>query len=532
VKHDHDRTLELAATALDWRLTPVEATELNAAIRTCASCRGAASTLASTNGGLSPVSVEPPRHVDVAVRRSVLLGRRRFSGAALLLAGVLATVALLGGAMGVAAPSVQTVRNGPPVVPALASATPRPESARQGSDEPRGSNRLDVGGVAVWSGPGRVALRTEPGHDQGSTTEAGVQPGQRVAVAAGPEVLGGVDWYLVTLGTTRGWLPASDAVGQSRLRAVRNGVVSVVDPGTSSVVSVDRSGGVSWRVDAAGVTDAAWSRDGRFLALAVPGSVTGRAAIRLVGTTGEDVGVVAEDVAVEPWLDWGAGLLAAVTDEGGGSILVVSPVDPSLRYVAGAGSSPSWSPVAGRLAFLSSREGGRYGLSVMRADGANPTTLVDGGLPLQRPAWSPDGSRLAILAGDGASRCRICLIVARSGEVVPLTTEFGGTPTWSPDGRSVAFVASGGALHGQLLVAGLDGVSREVSIPGTDIRQPEWSPDGRYLAFTALVDGRRQLGIVQPDGSDLQWLWVGLDELGSVSWQPTADPAAAQSPGA
>lgn len=541
MKHDHDRVLELAATSLDWPLTPDEEAELEVAIRRCVSCRRAASMLAATNRALSPLSVEPSRHVDVAVRRSVRLGTRPFSGAGLLLAGVLATTALLGGVVAVAAPNVQTARNDPGVVPGPDVRPVPPETARPNLSEPgpshsaapdpepsaspdpslrsRQSNPLDVGGVAVSVGLTRIELRTEPGTGQGSAIEAGVHPGQRVAVAAGPQVVDGAEWYLVSLGTTRGWLRVPDAAGDAQLRPVRNGVLSVVDPSTSSVVSVDPGRGESWRVDRAGVGEVAWSRDGRLLALAVRGSEPDRGDIRLVSTTGEDLGLLAEDVADAPWLDWGAGLLAAVRRQGVGSIVVASPANRSLEYVAGAGSSPSWSPVAGRLAFLEGRASGRYALGLMRADGANRAILVSGGVPLQRPAWSPDGSQLAIFAPDAGYGCRICLVVARTGDVVPLTTDLGGTPIWSPDGRSVAFVASGGALHGRLLVAGLDGVSSEVRIPGSEIRQPEWSPDGRYLAFTAVVDGRRQLGTVRADGSDLQWHWAGSDDLGSVSWQ-------------
>ena len=69
-----------------------------------------------------------------------------------------------------------------------------------------------------------------------------------------------------------------------------------------------------------------------------------------------------------------------------------------LTYAPANGMSPAWSPDARRLAFATTRHGGKPEIFTMNADGSNQTVVVTmpGGSAID-PRWSPDGTRIAFV---------------------------------------------------------------------------------------------------------------------------------------
>jgi hypothetical protein len=77
-------------------------------------------------------------------------------------------------------------------------------------------------------------------------------------------------------------------------------------------------------------------------------------------------------------------------------------------------------------------------------------------------------------------------------------------PSFSADGSRLAFV-----LDGRLAVAKSDGSNIKVLPALTDRdADPAWSPDGTRLVFTGRKAGKRNLYLVDPDGSNLRRLTV------------------------
>ena len=104
---------------------------------------------------------------------------------------------------------------------------------------------------------------------------------------------------------------------------------------------------------------------------------------------------------------------------------------------------PVWSPLGGRIAFISSRgdvhvRGGRlYGrLYRMLADGSDVRLLYDGSA--SNPVWNPDGRRIAFVAGGAVHTVR-----SNGSELTKISAALSG-PAWSPDGRRLALVAPDG----------------------------------------------------------------------------------------
>ena len=94
----HDRTLTLAALAIDSAITTAETAELETHLGTCATCRRRAAAIRSDAAALAaPLNLVPSRRVDDAVFAAISRPAGRFQRDVLLAAAaMLLLVALLG----------------------------------------------------------------------------------------------------------------------------------------------------------------------------------------------------------------------------------------------------------------------------------------------------------------------------------------------------------------------------------------------------------------------------------------------------
>jgi TolB protein len=159
-----------------------------------------------------------------------------------------------------------------------------------------------------------------------------------------------------------------------------------------------------------------------------------------------------------------------------------------------------------RIAYISvSREDDKdlYRLVVADADGANPAVVAESTQPLMSPSWSPDARRLAYVSFEGR-RSGIYVQELATGErkVVSRNPGINGAPAFSPDGRWLALTLSGedGNLDVYVLNAAT-GQKRRLTRNSAIDTEPAWSADGTQVYFTSDRSGGPQIYRVAADGS-------------------------------
>ncbi len=201
---------------------------------------------------------------------------------------------------------------------------------------------------------------------------------------------------------------------------------------------------------------AAWSPDGKRIA------VTGG---------GNDTGNAAKDLFVADVENFAASNLRKLLPGAGVNV----------------GEQPSWSPDGKQLVVTSTSAI----LWLIDADGKNKRKLTQlAGTYAMQPAWAPDGERVAF-ASDRDGNCEIYTVRTDGSELTRVThhAALDCHPKWSPDGQWLAFTSNRDG-NNEIYVMRHDGTRLEnvTRNPAFD-DHPAWHPDGRSLAFVSMRDG-------------------------------------------
>jgi Tol biopolymer transport system component len=158
-------------------------------------------------------------------------------------------------------------------------------------------------------------------------------------------------------------------------------------------------------------------------------------------------------------------------------------------------SYPAWSHDGLKIAY--NGFGTAVGISVMNADGSNPTLLNSEGFD---PAWSPDDSLIAfsrfalpctntaglwVMNADGTDARSLypCVQGARDD-----------TPTWSGDGRKLAFTRYQSPFPGGLWVMDADGTN-QLRITEEGASGADWEPVRGHVVLVKDENGDRVQGV-------------------------------------
>lgn len=146
-----------------------------------------------------------------------------------------------------------------------------------------------------------------------------------------------------------------------------------------------------------------------------------------------------------------------------------------------------------------------FELVVADADGYAPRTVVRNSEPILSPSWSPDAGKLAYVSfATGNSNVIVQDLYTGQNRTVSGDKGINGAPAWSPDGRKLAMSLSREG-NSDIYVTDLQSnqFTRLTQHWGIDT-EPAWSPDGRRLYFTSDRSGRPQIYVMNTDGSRVE----------------------------
>lgn len=220
-----------------------------------------------------------------------------------------------------------------------------------------------------------------------------------------------------------------------------------------------------------------------------------------------------------------------------GGDLTVANLDGSGATVVGQGYDPAWSADGTQIVYAD--RGANPGIVVAKADGLGAKTVWVGP-DARSPQFSPDGSQIAfyhMIIGWGPTPSGVGfqdwfqIIVVRlkdgSTYLPPDQPEHAYSPSWSPDGKLLVFAGDGGLYVGSELMSAK-------AIPNTSFLDstPSWSPQGDRIVFTALNHDHWDIGMINVDGSGLNFLTSGGSAAGAPYssaagvWSPSGDQIA------
>ncbi len=200
----HDRTLELAASAIDGPLTASQAAELETHLAGCPACARTAAAMRTDAFDLAqPLDLMPSRRVDQAVAATISRQSGRSQRYVLLAAAVLALVAILG-ASAVGSYLRRAAENDPPTTvirtPPVAVVTPRPAAPTATIAETWEAHGIEDSGTGRYISAVTIA----------GTTVVGVGRGECLPNFSDPTACYGAAWTDVG---GAGWTAAPNQPG-------------------------------------------------------------------------------------------------------------------------------------------------------------------------------------------------------------------------------------------------------------------------------------------------------------------------------
>ena len=175
---------------------------------------------------------------------------------------------------------------------------------------------------------------------------------------------------------------------------------------------------------------------------------------------------------------------------------------------------PSISP-DGQTVYFVARQSGGFEIYSVSINGKDLQRLTRNIGSLYAPELSPSGERIVFTNhGNG-----IWIMRADGENPRPLTHRDDIDPTWSPDGSMIAFASSRNGKR-QLYVMDANGSNiRQLTDLNNMGGRSTWSPDGTKLAFYRGPTGDHDIFVINVDGTGLERLTHGGDNLGPT-WSP------------
>lgn len=179
----------------------------------------------------------------------------------------------------------------------------------------------------------------------------------------------------------------------------------------------------------------------------------------------------------------------------------------------------AFSPRGRVLAATLSIKRGNPDVYLINEDGTGPRRITTSYANDVSPTWSPDAREIAFVS-DRAGGPNIYKVSSSGGTPKRLTFKFkdNQSPDWSPRGDRIVF-ASRIKGRWEIFTMTPDGDDlRQLTAGPGNSEDPVWSPDGRMILFSNDRGGRKHLWVMEADGSNPRKLTSGSGDYSNPSW--------------
>ncbi len=268
--------------------------------------------------------------------------------------------------------------------------------------------------------------------------------------------------------------------------------------------------------------DISWSPDGKYVAFTGMYDFdrqknTFKANIYTIRSDGSDLKKLTSDEKNEFYTSWAKGRIAFSSEIPGtrdSDIYTMDADGSNLRQLTkgpGKNSTPSFSRDGKKVAFVSTRDGGKYQIYVMSSDGSQLKRLTsDPNIGYFNPQFSRDGKRVVYYAEKGDQKDQIWTMNADGSNQKLLTVNVGHNifPSWSRDGKKIIFSSSRREMDttssyvdgSYLYVMNADGSSL-AKLGNIKSYFARFSPDGKKIAYISGKFPETAIFIANADGS-------------------------------
>ena len=266
-----------------------------------------------------------------------------------------------------------------------------------------------------------------------------------------------------------------------------------------------------------------WSPDGKYLSFTGMHDIdqkanTFKADIFVIKADGTGLKKITGDDTNEFYSSWSKGgkrvLFSQIIKDSKDSNLFTVKKDGTdlvqLTKDTKRNSTPAFSPDGKKIAFISTRDGDKYQIYVMNADGSNVKRLTtDSSIAYFNPMFSPDGKRIVYYSEKGDRHDQIWTMNADGSNQTLLTGGIGHNifPAFSHDGKKIIFSSSnreGGNTSyvdgSYVYVMNADG-SNLTKLGNIKSFFARFSPNGKKIAYISGGFPKTDIYIANADGS-------------------------------
>jgi len=195
------------------------------------------------------------------------------------------------------------------------------------------------------------------------------------------------------------------------------------------------------------------------------------------------------------------GRVAYTSFKTGQALIYIDQMEPPFADYPPMATGIHWSPDGATAVLTLNVDDNPEIYALEGASGARTARLTHHDAIDTTPRFSPDGASIAFVS-DRSGTPQIYLMDPNGLNKRRLTVagSYNTSPAWHPNGRYLAYNSRRGGFQIDVLDLETHRVRRLTHGPG-DNEEPSFSPDGRYIVYTRAVGKRKDLYIMNADGS-------------------------------